>query len=291
MSGFPTSNPAARKAPKSTIGGFVIALIVVVIWSIANVLRRLGAPLPGAGFDPPGALFARDVGYAVGSGLFVGGVVSLILFFTHVKQRAPERGTRHFLILWGTASAIGLLPILLGLAVLAANPAHGQEAAIMAEYEARSAAIPDRLDLYRRVAEAQAKLVPEAVAAPSGLDRAGRAVAELKALEKAAQEEVMVVMEDTEAKLLALPLADRQRDRVQRELADGQARAERARTLSRRAVEIQGRQIEVLAREPRAWQLQGGSIAFARQQDLEDFNALSAELTAVGTEMESLRIR
>lgn len=177
MSDFPTSNSTGRKPPKSTIGGFIIALIVVLIWSISVAVRRLGAPISGAGIDPPSMLIAQDIGYAIGSGLFIGGVASLILFFTHVKQRAPERATKHFLILWGTASAIGLLPILLGMALLAANPDRGREAAIMADHDARSAAIPDRLDLYRRVAEAQAKLVPQAIAAPGGLDRARQAVA------------------------------------------------------------------------------------------------------------------
>jgi hypothetical protein len=291
MSDFPTSNSAVRKAPKSTIGGLVIALIAVALWSFSTALRRLGASVPGAGIDPPSALIAQDVGYAIGTGLFIGGITSLILFFTHVKQRAPERGTKHFLILWGTASSIGLLPILLALALAATNPVREQDAAIMADHEVRSAAIMDRLDLYRRVAEAHARLVPEAVAAPGGLERARGAVAELTTLEETAQEELKIVMDDTEAKLLALRLTDRQRDAMQRELAGEQARAERTRTLSRRAVELQGQQIEVLARQPRAWELQGGAIAFARQQDLADFNALAEELTAVGTEMESLRTR
>lgn len=291
MSDSPTSTPVLRKAPKSTTGGLIIALIVVVIWSIANAVRRLGAPISGAGIDPPSMLIAQDIGYAVGSGLFVAGVTSLILFFTHVKQRAPERGAKHFLILWGTASALALLPILLGLALLTANPVREQDAAIMADHEARSAAILDNLDVYRRVAEARAKLVPEAVAAPGGVERARQAVAELKTLEQTVQEELKLVMDDTEAKLLALRLTARQRETMQRELADEQARAEQTRILSRRAVEIQEQQIEVLARQPRAWQLHEGSIAFVRRKDIEDFNALAEELTTTGTEMESLRTR
>lgn len=291
MSDFPTSNSAGRKPQKSTLGGLIFALVVAAAWAVGLTIRRLGIPHPEAGTVPQSALIGQDIGYAVAAGLFIGGITSLVLFHTHVKQRAPERATKHFLILWGTASAISLLPIVLGLALMATNPVREQDAAIMADHEARSDAILDGLDVYRRVAEAQAKLVPEAVAAPGGVERARQAVAELKSLEQTAQEELKVVMDDTEAKLLALRLTDRQRETMQRELADEKTRAERTRILSRRAVEIQEQQIEVLARQPHSWQLQGDTIAFARQQDLEDFNALSEELTAIGTELESLRTR
>ena len=270
------------------MGGFVIALVVVVIWSGATAVRRLGTPVAGAGADPV-AMIAQDIGYAIGSGLFIAGVVSLILFFTHVKQRAPERGTKHFLILWGTASAVAVAPIFLGMAVLAANPARGEDAAIMADHEARSDAVLDRLDLYRRVAEARAKLVPEAVARPGGVERAREAVADLKALDATAQQELKAVMDDTEARLLALRLSDRQRATMRRELAAEQARARRTRVLSQRAVDLQVRQIEVLARQPRAWRLEEDSIAFIRPQDLQDFNVLTEELTAIGTELEAIR--
>ncbi|CAN7205265.1 hypothetical protein [Brevundimonas sp. LjRoot202] len=290
MSDFPISSTRPRRAVRPTWAGLTVAVIAVVIWAAVATIQRMMKP-PEREVENLSFLIGQDIGGAIGVGLMIGGVVSLVLYFTYVQHRAPERGAKHFLILWGTASAIGLLPILLGLAAQAANPSRGQDAAIMAEHEARSAAIPDRLDLYRRVAEAQAKLTPEAVAAPGGVEGARRAVAELKTLENTAQEELKVVMDDTEAKLLALRLTDRQRDTMQRELADEQARAGRTRILSRRAVELQGLQIEVLARQPRAWQPQGDSIAFARQQDLEDFNVLAEELTAIGTEMESLRTR
>lgn len=288
MSDFPTSNSGPRRAPKSTIGGFFIALIVVVIWSAATAIRRLGAPTSGAGIDSV-AMIAQDIGYAVGSGLFIAGLVSLILFFTHVKQRAPERGTKHFLILWGTASAVAVAPIVLGMAVLAANPARGEDAAIMADHEARTDAVLDGLDLYRRVAEARAKLAPEAVASPGGVERAREAVADLKALDTTAQQELKVVMDDTEARLLALRLTDRQRATMRRDLAAEQAEVRRTRVLSQRAVDLQVQQIEVLARQPRAWRLEEGSIAFTRPQDLEDFNVFAEELIAIGAELEAIR--
>lgn len=98
-------------------------------------------------------------------------------------------------------------------------------------------------------------------------------------------------MDDTEAKLLALRLSDRQRDTMKRELASEQARWERMRTLSRRALELQEQQVEVLARQPRRWQVEGDTFVFSRPRDLENFNALAEELAAIGTEMETLRAR
>ena len=287
VSDFPTSNSGARRAPRSTLGGFIIALVVVVIWSVVTVVGRLGTPATSAGVDPV-AMIAQDIGYAVGSGLFIAGVVSLILFFTHVKQRAPERGTKHFLILWGTASAVAVAPIFLGMAVLAANPA-GESAAIMADHEARSEAVLDRLDMYRRLAEARARLVPEAVAAPGGLERARQAAADLKTLDTGVQQELKAVMDDTEARLLALRLTDRQRAAMRRELAVEQGKAQHMRALTQRAADLQVHQIEVLARQPRGWRLHEGSIAFTRAQDLQDFNVLTEELSALATEVVALR--
>lgn len=260
--------------------------LLVAVWSF---LTSLGFT-PPEGISSGPEMFGFLLGGVFGAGLFVGGIVALMVHLAAGRRLTPGKGLRNFAILAAVAmlTATPLAVVRMFYVTDQAEIAR-QDAAIMADYKERSDAMIARLELRERTAAAQAQLLPHAVAAPGGLARARQAIEELKGLQESSERELRVLMEDVQARRMAIVKTDRDRALLTRNIEENRVISDRSLALGRRAVELRGRQLDVLARQPRGWEAQGDTIAFSRQRDLDDYNALATELGALQVEMAEIQ--
>jgi hypothetical protein len=226
------------------------------------------------------------------AGLFIGGIAALIVHLAAGRRLTPGKGLRNFAILAGVAmfAAAPLAVIRMQYVADHAGIAR-QEAAIMADYKVRTDAVIARMELRERTAAAQAQLLPSAVAAPGGVVRARQAIEELRGLQENSERELKVLMDDVQVKRMAIMKTDRDRELLTQDIEENRVVSDRSLAIARRAVELQAHQLDVLARQPRGWEVRGDAVAFSRQRDLDDYNALATELGALQTEMAALQAR
>lgn len=287
MSDFPISN--ARSRVKPTWTGLALAIVVVVVWSLGFILQHR---LDGVGGTADmGQPMAQALGVATGAALAGAVAVWLILYFTHVRPVAPSRGLVHLAVL----AAAGLLVAApaAGFKVLVA--AYSSENATLQEIRIASDEAVDAylLDIHneRERILADGFFEPHALAAPGGVARARRKVAQLRALIDRSIAESARLDLGTRATIAALPMSEPRRRAAlrafDRDYAAAQEESEADVALARSVFDEMDAQLDVLSRSPRAWSLEYGSLTFRRSADLADFNAHVVRLNEISRQLET----
>lgn len=277
--------------PGKMLPWLIAAGIITAIWSFVGTV----------GQEPPkSADFATDagisylngtlVGHVLGSGLIVGGLMALLVYFVAGRRLAPGKGMKHFLVL-AIVAMLAALPItaLRMQALHQGVDTRRQMDAIMADHQTGADAILAEMSARDDIKDAHANVTPEAIVAPGGLARARQALDILESAREKAESDFNVLISDTGSRLSEVPTTPDQRARVMQEFERGRAMSERAMVLSGLIIETQRQQILVLERQPRAWAWNGGAFGFERRRDLEDFNAAGRTLTAAQSEFQALK--
>lgn len=264
----------------------ISAGLLVAVWSFVTSLGMI----PREGLSSSPEMFGYLLGGVLGAGLFIGGIVALIVHLAAGRRLTPGYGLRNFAILAGVAMLAAVpLAVVRMQAFADIGAIRQQEAAIMADYRARTDAVIVRTGLRERTAASQARMLPQAVAAPGGLARARQANEELRVLQATLLTELATLMSDVEGRLQAITKTDRQREELRQNIETNRAVADRSMEIAQRAVELRGAQLDVLARQPRGWEVQGDTLAFSRQRDLDHFNRLATELEALKAEIAQIQ--
>lgn len=292
MSEFPISSARARprREPRRTWPWLVAAIVITAIWSFALSVR----PLDDVFFEDQGGAAgaaAYVLGTIVGSAIFVGGLVWLLLYFGFTRRLAPARGPAHFLALALTA-ALAATPLnalkIVGLAnYLGTAPVR----VVLGDYTARRDALGAEIRRERDAIVDGGFMEPAALARPGGLGEARRQLAALRKLAAEAPSRL-----DREAALARARVAEAaspgQRKRILAEFDAGyaEARATNAQdaALSAEAFDAMEGQLDVLSRTPRAWRPDGDAFGFTRDADLAAFNAHAAKLNTAIARAEAL---
>lgn len=295
MSDFPTSNSRARARPDRARPGrarawLIVAAVIVALWSFIASVGRIGAE-PSGGITNTAYSGGYAVGALFGTSLVAAGVVWLVLYFGFTRRLARDRGGPHFLVLLVTAAIAGA-PITVLDVLGAENRAHSAAVErVLAEANAETDAYLARLEVQQQEIMADGGFEPAAVARPGGVAEARRKLAGLRALAATALPEAEARWAAARARLAALPMSDRRRARMLEQFdagfAEGQADAARSIALAETAFDELEGQLDILSRTPRAWALQNGQLAFARDDDLAAFNTHAANLVRIGEQIEA----
>ena len=251
----------------------IAAMVVVGLWALVATFSR----------SPNGGGIAFNIGYMIGSGFFTCLIASLVvgfvLWLVAGRRLQPTHSGRHVGILLVTAVATTVVAtvVLTGigsqgnadraqLSVLMQDTLRVQE-----DLKAQAAALTERSGLAEL-------LEPSALARPGGIARANTAIDHLEQEMSRLDGEMALATEAfrTEARRALRTQADRTafdegvaaRDAADQEMFEAR----------RQNYAAHRRQLDILSRTPRRWQVEGGQIAFSDQQQLAEFNAASTEI-------------
>lgn len=281
MSEFPESGAKARAKSQSTWPSLVVAIIVAVIWSLLTSIRLLDDP--DVYSDGAVGAVASSLGAALGSGLFIAGIVWLVLFLGFTRRLAPARAGSQFGILFA-ATLLAAVPVCVLTSTIAAKQ---QGAAEFQELMTRTDSRHERL--LADIAAERDRIVaggfmePEALAQPGGLDRAQEKLVKLRALSVRAVKDAEHLSAVTRASVERLPIPADRRTRVMADydagFAEGRADGAKDLKLANAALDAMESQLAILARTPRAWTVEGGQLVFAHDADVAAFNEHAQTLT------------
>lgn len=289
MSEFPISSARARSKLRPTWTALAIAIVAVAFWSLCFAVQQdVGDVRGGAALDRQ---MLRGLGVAAGAALGGAVVAWLVLYFALVRGIAPRRGLVHLAILAATALVIAT-PVV-GFKVLAA--AHRTQSAAFEEVRLSSI---ERLEAYeialfneRNEIVADGFFGPNELAEPGGLTRARRKVVQLRTLYERLKADTARLDAETRRTIEALPTNERTKRAALADyelgLAEGRAEAETDRELTMAAFDELDGQLDVLSRQPRAWEVQYGQLAFRRAADLAAFNAHAARFAEISRTLDT----
>lgn len=128
------STPRKKSKTPARIA-LVIGAIIAVIWSAAQTLSSIGSDrnAPPDPSETAAYSLGESIGGVLGAGLFIGGLIWLVVYFAFVKPSGHRNGTKYFLVL-AMAAMLGAAPF--RFVELSAGGLSARVDSITAEYRA-----------------------------------------------------------------------------------------------------------------------------------------------------------
>lgn len=305
-----TSQKVRGETP-STIAALAVAMLFAMVLAIVGAMTGIIRNDTHKGVGPE---MAYDFGQALGSGAAAALFVWVILYFLHVRRKAPDRGVPHLLILMAASVLAGLSPWVLGMGLTtmaerapSVRMTQGPQGTTVARLSGRPPA-----SITKVAADWRAQAERERAAAESARrDVLGAGLAQGYNLSSG------MSPEDMRTRLSAVRTATDQafarqelllgelETRVAREVRDpGQRRAalkwvtneqnfrrERLQALSMRLYESfdeTDAMIDLLIRTRGAWRVEADKIAFQNDADLAEMNRHAERLHELNWEIDQI---
>lgn len=277
-----------RKMRIWLIGGCIIAAVLSFAVSMAGQEVDQAATSASATGGPEMTGFV--LGTALGSALFIALPIFLVIYLAASRRFEPDRALVHLGFL-ALAAAIGAFPgAVMDLKVARDNVvAVGALNELAQSYDERILLIADRDNRISRRENAAALLQATALGRPGGVARAQQATREMAAINNETWTEIKTLQSDLLAEIEAIEMPDALRTEVTGQWHKLFDIDRQIMELYKKSLELQVRQLNILARQPRRWRVIGGQIAFERQSELDAFNAIAVELQGLEPELTRLQ--
>jgi hypothetical protein len=281
---FPTSNTRPRKRKPQFNGAWlVLGGLIVLVGSAWFAGTQDFVHVRGTASVPLDLLRAVGIGIAGGLAIAVG--VWLLLHLFAGGRHEPGKAALRLGILAVVAIFIAI-PVS-GIRVMS-DAFHDEEAALQEirfDSEDRIEAHLTRIYDERERIIAGGFMEPYALSEPGGVARARRKIVALRALIRQADADTAGLGAQARAEIDTLPVSAARRRMMKQEFDRG---FESARKEGAEEVELAGllfdemeAQLDILSRAPGTWGQQGEGIGFARQRDLNDFNARALRIQEI----------
>lgn len=275
--------PRRRPKPRSTVGGLIVAVIVVLFLGLCSVV---GAVPDGESSGPASAaeVIGYGIGRIIGGALFLALPVWLVLHFAYVKRRNPDVGARHFVILLVAASISGS-PVILLEGLRGVRMQENAVIRLVVDDWRASNETEDEAD-GARIAElvGDGLLDPALLGRPGGLAEARRRSAELETFSQTVFGRTVARAADLKQRLAETDIPAGRRRAVLAEadaaLEETRARMERLKGLmTAQTAEIDGVLVFLQTRSG-PWHVEGQTLRFQRQSDADEYNRRVARVDA-----------
>jgi len=264
-----------RQARERKMRGWLIGvgLVVALVAAALAVLRD--SPSSGSiSFN-----FGEAIGSSFAAGLIIAGLGYLALWLFAGRRLKSTDGGRQFGVLLLIAFLVGV--------PLSLIP-HGSSTAFSASAQAISTEEGAKLEVEMAAMEARERpllspspLSGAALTRPGGLEQSRAAIRELKDIQRERARLATATTDRVRVRVAALDGSSAMKESFEEALQAEVDRIHGASAITLELLDKTEAQLDILARNPRHWEVQGDQVAFSDAGDLEAFNRLQVEMQAL----------